>query len=99
MKDIKSVERVPWPDTDIADNFQFNCSAAAGTFTFHFKWMSGRWSAWVTLPDEKIREAAVYPNVINWSGHSDFGLVFLTDLKEVNRDSLMMTEMQLVTWA
>jgi len=98
MKDIKSVERVPWPDTDIEDNFLFNCSAAAGTFTFHFKWMSGRWSSWVTLPDGKIREAAVYPNVINWSGHSDFGLVFLTDLKEVSRDSLMMTEMQLVTW-
>lgn len=99
MKDVKKVESIPWPDIEgIEDNFQFNCSAEAGNFTLHFKWTDGRWNCWATLPDGKIRQAAVYPNVINWSGHSDFGLVFKTDLKEVARDSLFYTEIYLLQW-
>lgn len=94
----KNAEQIPWPDMDIQDNFEFNSSCSAGTFTFHFKWMNGRWNCWATLPDDTVREAMVYPNVVNWSGRSDFGIAFKTDLKEVKRDSLLMTEIYLVTW-
>lgn len=98
MKEIKSVEKIPWPDTEIVDNFTFDTSAADGIFTFNFKWLNNRWNVWVTLPDKTIREAGVYPNIINWSGNIDYGLVFVSDLTSIDRTSLFLPEIYLIKW-
>ena len=79
MQTISKREKIPFPSGDLAENFQFDCAAEGGNFTFHFKWLNDRWNLWVTLPDGKIRQAGVLPGVISWSEFSDFGLVFETN--------------------
>lgn len=98
MNTIKQVEQIEFPETEPRENFEFECVATSGTFTFHFKWINNSWSVWVTLPDGSVRQAGVYPNVINWTGYSDYGLVFITDLEQIDYSSLFNTSLQLITW-
>lgn len=98
MRSIFKLEQIPFPDTEVAENFKFETSAEAGAFKFHFKWLNNRWNVWVTLPDGSTREAGVCPNVISWSGHTDYGLVFKTDLVKIDYTSLFLTELYLITW-
>lgn len=98
MRDVKNIELVEFPDIEISDNFKFNALAEAGTFTFHFKWFNNRWNLWVTLPDGTIREAGVYPNLVSWTGNTDYGLYFQTNLAEIDKSSLNLTEIYILTW-
>lgn len=95
---ITALEKIPYPDTELHENFEFECSTSYGTFLFHFKWLNERWNLWITLPDGTKREAGVYPNVINWTGASDFGLVFRTSLQEISYDLLFLTELYVIKW-
>lgn len=97
-RQIERASLVTWPDGSPADNFKFDVIDQAGTFKFNFKWLNDRWNCWVTLPDETIREAGVYPGVISWSGTLDFGLVFETDLPDISRSSLFMTDLYIIKW-
>lgn len=98
MQTIDKVEVIPFPNTDIAENFKFDCAAEAGIFTFHFKWFNDRWNLWVTLPDGSVRQAGTEPGVISWSEFNDFGLVFRTDQQAIDYNGLLQTEMNLITW-
>lgn len=99
MKTAKKMERIPFPDMEITENFQFNCACESGSFTFLFKWLNGRWNLWVTFPDGSVRQAGVEPNVASWSAFSDYGLIFATNLSKIDYNSLFLTEMALLTWA
>lgn len=98
MNTIKQVENVSFPDADTQENFEFEALCESGTFTFHFKWINESWSVWVTLPDGTVRQAGVYSNVINWTGNSDYGLVFVTELETIDFNSLFSTSLYLITW-
>lgn len=98
MNAITGASLVNWPANTTTDNFEFSTIDKDGAFTFLFKWMNDRWNCWVTLPDNSVREAGVYPNVVNWVSALDFGLVFKTDLTEISHDSLFMTELYIVKW-
>ena len=98
MQTVKNKERVPFPSGDLVENFEFSCSAQAGVFNFHFKWLNGRWNVWVTLPDGRVRQGGVLPNVPSWSEATDYGLVFETALPVIDYSSLFMTEMYILTW-
>lgn len=98
MRDTETIELVPFPEIEIVDNFKFEALSEFGTFTFNFKWFNSRWNLWVTLPDGTIREAGVYPNVINWTGNTDYGLVFQTSLDVIDYASLNLVEIYLLKW-
>ena len=98
MQTVKIKERVPFPNGDLSENFQFSCSAQAGVFSFHFKWLNGRWNVWVTLPDGEVRQAGVLPNVTSWSEAKNFGLIFETNLPVIEYNSLFLTELYILTW-
>ena len=98
MRNIIAAEALNFPDIDLVENFQFDCTTSYGNFNFLFKWMNGRWNSWVTLPDGTIRQAGVYPNVISWTGHTDYGIVFVTDLTAIDYSSLFLTELKLLKW-
>lgn len=99
MRSIKNTYLVPYPDLDTpAENFTFNCVLPSGTFSFHFKWLNNRWDLWVTLPDGTVRQAGVYPNVMSWSGHTDYGVIFNTSLSDIDFSSLFLTELLIVEW-
>ena len=98
MKDIEKTELVPFPSADPAENFEFSCTADAGSFTFRFKWLNDRWNVWVTLPDGSVRQAGTEPNVVSWTGFDDYGLMFKTSLPVIDFNSLFLTEMVLITW-
>ena len=91
-------ELVPWPNGNLAANFQFDATADAGNFTFHFKWLKGSWKLWVTLPDGEVRQAGVLPEVISWSEFDDYGIVIETDMESIDFNSLFLTELYIITW-
>lgn len=99
MKAVKIIEKIEWPAFDLAENFEFDVMAAGGTFTLHFKWLNDRWNLWVTLPDGSTRQAGVYPGVVSWTGHPDYGLMFTaSNADEIDYSSLLLTEAYLITW-
>ncbi len=98
MKEIQKTELVPFPSADPAENFEFSCTADAGSFTFSFKWLNDRWNLWVTLPDGEVRQAGVLPGVTSWSESSGYGLVFETSLEQIDFSSLFLTELYILTW-
>lgn len=98
MQTVKQKELVQFPSSEIQENFKFDVMASAGTFTFHFKWLNDRWNLWVTLPSGEVREAGVQPNVISWSGFSDYGIQVRTSLPQIDYNSLFLTEILIITW-
>lgn len=98
MKEITSASLVSWPSDEVQENFSFDTMSEDGTFTFEFKWLNERWNCWVTLPDGTVKQAGVYPNVISWSGSLDYGLVFSTNLTEINFNSLFLTSLYILKW-
>jgi hypothetical protein len=98
MQTVKTKELVPWPNGELAENFQFSTSASGGVFNFHFKWLNDRWNLWVTLPDGEVRQAGVLPGVTSWSESSGYGLVFETSLEQIEFSSLFLTELYILTW-
>ena len=91
-------ELISWPGGELVENFTFDATAEAGNFSLHFKWLNDRWNLWVTLPSGEIRQAGVQPDVISWSEFDDFGLVFVTDMENIDFNSLFLTELYLITW-
>lgn len=98
MKELQSASLVNWPAEEVSENFEFDVIDTDGNFKFSFKWINERWNCWVTLPDNSVREAGVYPNVVSWTGYLDYGLVFKTSLSEINYNSLLLTELYILKW-
>ncbi len=98
MQTVKTKELVGWPSGELAENFEFSCSAEGGVFTFHFKWLNNRWNLWVTLPDGEVRQAGVIPGVVSWSESKSYGLTFQSALENIDFNSLFMTELYILTW-
>lgn len=96
---MKKVEIIPFPEAEITENFEFEAATDTGTFKFIFKWFNKRWNCWCTLPDGTVRQAGVYPNVISWTGFTDYGLAFVTSLSEIDYKSLLLSELCLIQWA
>ena len=98
MQTIDTTELLPFPSSNISENFTFECSTTYGVFIFHFKWLNNRWNLWVTLPSGEVRQAGVYPGVMSWSEFSDYGLIFQTNMESIDYNSLFATEMYLIKW-
>lgn len=98
MQTVYIRERVPFPNGELTENFDFSCNAEGGVFNFHFKWLNDRWNLWVTLPDGRVRQAGVQPGVVSWSESEDYGLLFETNLPVIDYNSLFLTELYILTW-
>ena len=98
MRNVTKIELIPFPDTELKENFSFSCTASDGEFEFYFKYLNDRWNLWVKTPDEKTCPCGTYPNVINWSGHNKYGFIFKTSLSKIDYSSLFLTEFYLLTW-
>lgn len=97
-KTMQRADRVAWPDTEITENFNFDTIHPDGTFRLEFKWFNDRWNCWVTLPSGEKRQAGVYPNVMNWDGYTDYGIVFMSSLDTINFNSLLLAEIYIIKW-
>jgi hypothetical protein len=85
---------IPTIDEDTA-HFNFNASVEALSFNFDFWFYAGSWHLFVSLPDESVREAAIYPNAQNWSGYTDYRLVASTVLDTIGQANLQDVLFQL----
>lgn len=94
----EAIVQIPYPSAELAENIEFSSTTDYGKFTFNFKYFNDRWNLWVTLPDGSKRQAGVNPNVINWSGSSDYGLVFKSALQTIGYSELFETELYLLKW-
>ena len=98
MRNISSLNQVEWPTTEISDNFSFSTMHPDGLFKFLFRYFNGRWNCWCTLPSGETRVVGVEPNVVSWSGFLDYGIVFITELPLISRNSLFLTSLYIITW-
>ena len=98
MKKIKDLNQVQWPNENLYENFKFSVVHPDGVFTFLFRYFNNRWNCWCTLPSGEIRGVGVEPNVISWSGFLDYGVIFITDLEVIDRNSLPLTQLFIVSW-
>ena len=92
------MERVAWPDGDMPDSFKFNAVHPNGVFAFQFRWFNGRWNCWCTLPSGGGRPAGVEPGVASWTGFTDYGLLFITNLQVIDRPSLALAKLFILEW-
>jgi hypothetical protein len=59
------------------ERLSFSSNLAGGDpWVFTFLWLNEAWSAFITLPDETVREAGCVPGVLNWTGYSDYAIQF-----------------------
>jgi hypothetical protein len=86
------------PDGTLA--FTFSSSTADGSWTFVFKWLAGKWNAWVTLPSGEVRQAGCVPNVVDWSTFADYGFVIVSSLTALGLNDLASagTSMVIIAW-
>ena len=98
-KTISEQYIISWPDVDLQDNFTFSVMLPDGRFSFLFKYINERWNVWCTVPDGTTREAGAEPNVVNWTGFIDYGLVFASDAPEISHDELFNSKLVLIKWA
>ena len=98
MKVVKKAEVLPFPEVEPVDNFKYEVVTETGSVTVYFKWLENRWRCWVELPTGETRQAGVFPNVINWTGFTDYGLMFMTNLSTIDYNSLFLCQMVLIQW-
>ena len=98
MQSVKDIVKVNWPNIDITDNFSFATVHPDGVFKFTFRYFNDRWNGWCELPGGEVRTVGVTPNVPSWSGFIDYGVIFETDLTEINKSALFDTNLYILTW-
>lgn len=98
MQSAESIFNVDWFDSDIDGDFNFSCVHPDGVFNFTFKWFNDRWNAWAELPSGEIRAFGVLPNVVSWTGFTDYSIFFSTDLSVIDKDSLKNTQLCIIKW-
>ena len=98
MRQVKSASLISWPETDILENFYFECVTSDGTFILEFKWLDGRWRCWVTMPDGKTRQIGIYPGALSGAGFLDYGFDLRTVRAVIDFESLFSTELYLIRW-
>lgn len=99
MNTIKEAYSVEWPANEIEDNFKFSVIHPDGTFIFTFRFYNDRWNCYCELPSGEIRGVGVEPNIVSWSGFLDYGIFFETDLQTIDRNSLYLTTLYILTWS
>ena len=99
MNKIKEAYTVPYPDAEeVQENFTFSTTHPDGVFKFHFRYFNERWNGWCTLPSGEIRAFGIEPNVISWAGFLDYGVMIQTSLPVIDRNSLFLTTLVLISW-
>lgn len=82
--------------------FTFTTQNAEGNWTFVFKFGNGVWQGWATLPSGEVRPFGCVPNVFNWSGFLDFGIVLISGFTAPLAQGDLMSSgnsLVLVRWA
>lgn len=98
MRGIESAHLVTWPETELLENFYFDCATTFGTFTFEFRWLDNRWRCWVTTPAGDKREIGIWPNALSGAGFLDYGFDVRTDRAEIDFSSLFDLELYILKW-
>jgi hypothetical protein len=97
-KSIKFVYPIPIPSSGNGVlNFTFNARINGMIFAFNFKY-TGKWNIYVTMPGGTIRDAALIPNVTQWSGYSDYSIYCQTDLANIGVNDLDKVSLYMVSF-
>lgn len=98
MKAIKTMQNVPWPEGDLTEDFTFNAIHPDGVFNFDFKYFNNRWNCWCTLPSGEKRIVGIEPNITSWNGFLNYGILIKTYLQKINKNSLPLTSLYIISW-
>jgi hypothetical protein len=95
MKSVLARYLVNYPQIDPGTvSFAFSTNNALGTFSFVFKWLNPdgtgyRWNGWCTLPSGETRQFGCVPDVIDWTGFADYGIVIDSALPALGLSTLI----------
>jgi hypothetical protein len=90
MNAIANVYLVNYPQINTgSESFSFESTNALGNFTFTFKWLNGQWNGWCTLPTSEVRQFGCVPDVVDWTGFSDYGIFIDSSLPILGVDNLV----------
>jgi hypothetical protein len=79
MRAVLKSYLISYPNVDPGtENFKFSADPPLGHFTFQFMWLNGVWNGWATLPSGEVRQFGCIPDVIDWTGFTDYGVVLDT---------------------
>jgi len=99
MRVIKNIYVVNLPKiSDDVVTFTFSTQTPYGVFNFVLRWFDEAWHVWATLPSGEVRSAGCVPNVINWTGFTDYGLYVYSSLVNLGQFDLPGTSMVLLAW-
>lgn len=101
MRPVSRITIVNLPAVDASIyRFDFNTTTPVGALGVEFVW-SDRWHAWATLPDGSVRQFGCVPNVISWTGFTDYGVVIISDLTVIGHGDLVAGHVTLLflEWA
>jgi hypothetical protein len=102
MKTAKSLTLINLPATASAETaFEFTTSIGGGFWDVVMKWANGVWNGWATLPSGEVRPFGCYPNVVDWSAFTDYGIVVLAQKDELAKADLTAagTSLVVIGWA
>jgi hypothetical protein len=99
QKTIGEAYQVNLPSVDAeVVSFSFEATIGGATFQFTFKWLNETWNGWATLPSGEVRQFGCIPNVLNWTGFPDYGVVLVSEKVAIGFGDLIGSTMYVVTW-
>jgi hypothetical protein len=99
MRPIKTICLVNIAQGDTsAVNFQFETKNQDGAWQLNLMWTGSQWIGWATLPSGEVRLFGCIPGVINWTGYTDFGLVWVSPLAAFGQPDIFNSALLLLDW-
>ncbi len=96
-RSVKSYYKIDLPATTPGVNFSLVAKVGGQSITLAFRWTT-IWNITATMPDGSIRFAGLYPNCMNWTGYTDYGLIGNTTLDAIGYDDLPKVSLFMVAW-
>lgn len=99
-KPVAASYLVNYPSIDpLTVAFSFQSQTPAGNFSFEFRFLGGVWNGWATLPSGEVRPFGCVPDVVDWTGFLDFGIVIVSGLPALGQGDLVASSsLYLIAW-
>jgi hypothetical protein len=100
MNAVQAQYIVNYPQSAVGlQSFTFETTNSLGRFVFTFKWLNGQWNGWCQLPSGEVRQFGCVPDVIDWTGFTDYGIYVDSPLPVLGVNNLVgNSTLYLVDW-
>ncbi len=106
MRSVAASYRINWPSLASGTiSFSFSTNTPSGAFQFTFRYLlnpvdgTSSWGGWATLPSGEVRQFGCRPDVADWTGFTDYGIVVDSTLPVLGQSDLVdNSTLWLIVW-